>query len=178
MPELPLLTFDMDGVLCRPPFGINPGGSGKKSRTAPGKLDILWLTERWRYCFRRPMPGAVEGLKALQDEYRCVVLTARGEAARPMTERWFRRHFGEVPVIHMRPSWRERSGQFKARMIAELKPVGHFEDDAFTAAWVAELVERVFVVDWPRNRSVEGSNIIRIRSLGEAGRVLRGQSQR
>ncbi len=52
-------------------------------------------------------------------------------------------------------------------------PVAHFEDDAFTAAWVAELVERVFVVDWPRNRTLEGSNITRIRTLEEAEGVLR-----
>jgi hypothetical protein len=175
--ELPLLTFDMDGVLCRPPFGINPGGSAKNSRTAAGKRDILWLTERWRYCFRRPMPGAVDGFGALQLEYRCVVVTARGEAARPLTERWFRHYFDEVPVIHMRPSWRERSGQFKARVIEELKPIAHCEDDAFTAAWVAELVDRVFVVDWPRNRSLEGSNITRIRTLREAADVLRGGTQ-
>ena len=32
--ERQLLTFDMDGVLCRPPLGINPGtGTGKRRVT-------------------------------------------------------------------------------------------------------------------------------------------------
>ncbi|MBK7328813.1 MAG: hypothetical protein IPI85_06955 [Dehalococcoidia bacterium] len=62
-PERPLLTFDMDGVLCRPPFGINPGSGRHKRRDAPGQKGLLWATESWRYHFRKPMPGAVEGYK-------------------------------------------------------------------------------------------------------------------
>jgi hypothetical protein len=74
----PVLTFDLDGVLCRPPFGINPGRGMHKARGAPGKRGILWATERWRYRGRRPMPGAVVGFRLVGERFECKVLTARG----------------------------------------------------------------------------------------------------
>jgi hypothetical protein len=173
MPERPLLTFDMDGVLCRPPFGINPGTAKGKRRDARGKRGIAWFTERWRYHFRRPMPGAIEGFKALAQEFEVAVVTARGHAAEGMTRGWLKHHFGVEPRLYTRPSWHETSAQFKARMAGELRPLAHFEDDPFSAAWVAELVPRVFVVDWPRNKGLVGPNITRISRLEEALAVLR-----
>ena len=172
-----LLTFDLDGVLCRPPFGINPGSGKGKRRDARGHAGILWLTERWRYIGRRPMPGALEAFEQLAGMYDVVVVTARGEQARPLTERWFRRYLGRVPDLRMRPSAEETSAQFKVRVIQELQPEAHFEDDPFTAGWVAELVPRVFLVDWPRNRWLEGGNIVRVRSVAEAVPLLAGSVQ-
>lgn len=170
--DRPVITLDLDGVLCRPPFGINPGRGKNKRRDTPGRKNLLWLTERWRYRGRKPMPGAREGLAALQERFDCQVVTARAEVARPYTEAWFARHFGSVPPIHFRPHWRETSAQFKARMVRELKPVAHFEDDPFTAAWVAELGPAVFLVDWPRNRWLEGERIHRVESVASALPVI------
>jgi hypothetical protein len=169
----PLITLDLDGVLCRPPFGINPGSGRHRRRDAPGKPNLLWLTERWRYFGRQPMPGAREGLAALRESFDCHIVTARATVAEPHTRRWLARNFGDPPPIHFRPHWRETSAQFKVRMMAELGPVAHFEDDPFTAAWVAEIVPHVFLVDWPRNRWLEGPNIHRIGRLGEASLLLR-----
>jgi hypothetical protein len=164
----PIVTFDMDGVLCRPPFGINPGKGRSKRRDAPGTKSLLWLTERWRYALRKPMPGAVEGFHAVAAIAEVCVLSARGEQARPAAEAWFRRHFGLIPKIYLRPSWRESSAQFKARRVVELGAVAHFEDDPFTAKWVAELVPQVFLVDWRRNRWLDEPNVHRIKRIAEA----------
>ncbi|MCX7616874.1 hypothetical protein [Tepidiforma sp.] len=164
----PLLTFDLDGVLCRPPFGINPGSGRHKRRDAQGKGGILWLTEGWRYLGRKPMPGALEAFSRLSEMFECVVVTARGEQARPLTERWFQRYLGRVPRIEMRPSPAETSAQFKARVVGGLGPLAHFEDDPFTATWLAELLPRVYLVDWGRNRWLAGPNITRVRSVSEA----------
>lgn len=172
MAARPLLTFDMDGVLCRPPFGINPGKGHGKRRDAQGKRGLLWMTESWRYHLRKPMPGAVEGFRQLARDYECVVVTARGGPAEALTRRWFERYFGEVPALHVRPGWHETSAQFKARKIGELKPVAHFEDDPFTAAWISELVDAVFLVDWTRNRWLAGEKIHRIRAVAEAVPIL------
>jgi len=168
MAARPVLTFDMDGVLCRPPFGINPGKGRHKQRDKAGRLNLLWLTERWRYAGRRPMPGAPEALRELAAQYDCKVLSARGEVARRHTERWFARYFGTVPELHLRPHWRESPAQFKTRKVVELGAVAHFEDDPHTAAWVAELVPAVFLVDWPRNRWLNAERIHRVPSLREA----------
>jgi hypothetical protein len=173
MPARPLLTFDLDGVLCRPPFGINPGRGRHKTRTVEGTNNLLWRTERWRYLFRRPMPGAVEGLRELRGSFECHVLSARGERARALTERWLARHFGFEPAVHLRPHWRETSAGFKVRMVQELRPLAHFEDDPHTASWVAELVPAVFLVDWWRNRWLEGDRVYRVTRLVDAIPALR-----
>ncbi len=168
----PLVTFDLDGVLCRPPFGINPGKGQHKRREGEGHRNLLWVTERWRYLGRKPMPGAVEGFRQLSESFECHVVTARAEVARGLTEGWFERYFGAVPTLHMRPHWREKSAQFKARRVVELGAVAHFEDDPHTAAWLAELVPAVFLVDWPRNRWLEGERIHRVSRLSEAAAEL------
>ena len=172
MPERPLVTFDFDGVLCRPPFGLNPGKGRSQSRETPGHGGLLWATERWRYHFRRPMPGAAEGFRAISAHFRCAVVTARGGQAEGLTRGWLQRHLGVIPELHTRPHWNETSAQYKARKMRELQPLAHFEDDPFTATWLAELVPHVFLVDWPRNRGLSGPNIHRIRSLEEALPVL------
>lgn len=167
-----ILTFDLDGVLCRPPFGINPGKGLGKDRAEPGRKSILWRTESWRYFGRGPMPGAVEGFRELAQRYDCQVITARSDIVRKYTEAWFARNFGMVPLIHMRPHWRETPAQFKARKVRELGAFAHFEDDPHTAEWIAELVEHVFLVDWRRNRWLERDRITRIERIGEAIPVL------
>lgn len=173
MPKKPVITFDLDGVIVRPPLGINPGSKIHKPRDAEGKRGILWLTERWRYAGRRPMPGAIEGLSRLTLNFDCRLLSARGEAARPITERWLSRYLGSIPPLHLRPDWHETPAQFKTRMVRELGAVAHFEDDPHTAAWVSELVRAVFLVDWRRNRALpDRENIFRVRSVLDAvGRI-------
>jgi hypothetical protein len=164
----PVLTFDLDGVLCRPPFGINPGkGTGKQPGTK-GKKGLLWYTEGWRYRGRKPMPGAMSRLRELSTVYDCKVVSARGEAARPLTEAWFRRYLGYCPELYLRPHWRETSAAFKARKVVQLGAAAHFEDDPHTAAWLSELIPRVFLVDWPRNRWLTRPNVQRIVTLSQA----------
>jgi hypothetical protein len=120
------------------------------------------------------MPGAVQGFRRFNEQFECVVLTARAESARQLTEAWLRRHLGAVPALYMRPHWRETSAQFKVRMVGELRPRAHFEDDPFTAGWVAELVPDVFLVDWRRNRWLSGPNIHRVQLLTGAAPLLEG----
>lgn len=168
MTARPLITLDLDGVICRPPFGINPGRGRNKSREGEGTKSLLWRTERWRYLGRRPMDGAKEGLRLLSERYDIRVLSARARDAQPLTERWFAKNIGFVPPLYLRPDWREKPAQFKARMAGELRPLAHFEDDPHTAGWLAELLPAVFLVDWWRNRWFEAPNVYRIQRLADA----------
>jgi hypothetical protein len=172
MPGRQILTFDLDGVLCRPPFGLNPGKGRHKSREKPGHRSVLWLTEPGRYLGRRPMPGAVEGLRELSKTYDCRVLSARGARSVEHTRAWFKKYFGTVPEFHLRPHWSETPAQFKVRMVSELGPYAHFEDDPHTAQWIAEIIPEVFLVNWRRNHWLEGPNIHRITRIGEAATLL------
>ena len=87
----PLVTFDMDGVLSRNPWGINPGGVSSDA-TSPARLPRpTWPLERWLYLRRKPMPGAVEGFHAIAERFECAIVSARGEGSRPLTEDWLPR---------------------------------------------------------------------------------------
>jgi hypothetical protein len=174
MTSPPTLTFDMDGVLCRPPFGINPGAHRTKVRRVEGRRTLLHFTEPYRYFLRRPMEGAVEGFRLLSADYDCRVLTARTEQTRRATEGWFRRWFGMVPALELRTDWRETPAAFKARKTRELGALAHFEDDPHTAAWVAEGIPAVMLLDWRRNRWLDVPNVHRIHRISEAAPLLAG----
>jgi uncharacterized HAD superfamily protein len=107
-------------------------------------------------------------VQQIVERYDWAVVTARGESARRLTEAWLVRNFGALPRVHMRSTWKETPAQFKVRVISELNAEAHFEDDPFTAAWVAEIGTRVFLVDWPRNRDLSGSGITRVESVASA----------
>lgn len=174
-----MLTFDLDGVVCRPPLGINPGRGRHKSREGEGTRGLLWRTETWRYRGRRPMEGAAEGLHLLNTRFECKVLSARSAAARELTVSWFERYIGFVPELHLREDWREKPAQFKARKVLELGAFAHFEDDPHTALWLAELLPAVFLVDWWRNRWLEAeahAGLHRIHVLAEAAPMLEALS--
>ena len=169
----PILTFDLDGVLCRPPFGINPGRSMNKPRTVEGRKSLLWSSERMRYAGRKPMPGAREGFLWFSEHYDCRIVSARSERAREVTESWLRRYFGIVPEVHLRPDWRETAAAYKLRKVQELGATAHFEDDPHTAAWLAEHIPAVLLIDWWRNRWLKAARVHRIHWIAEAGAVLR-----
>ena len=168
----PLVTFDIDGVLCRSPFGINPGRVSANPTSPPRLPRPTWPFERWLYLRRKPMPGALDGFRVVAERFECAVVSARSEAARTVTEGWLTDTFGASPLLRLRPSWRERSSAFKARVIPPLKPLAHFEDDPNTALLLAERIPHVFLVDWPRNRGVERDNIHRIECISDALPIL------
>jgi uncharacterized HAD superfamily protein len=113
------------------------------------------------------MPGAVEGLTRLSTSHDIVVVTARAEKSRGLTERWLAANLGFVPPVLMRPTWRETSAAFKARVIGSLGPAVHFEDDPFTADWIADLNVPVALIDWPRNRGLSRAGVVRVSSIAE-----------
>lgn len=167
-PASPLVTFDLDGVLARPPFGINPGENRHKDRAKPGSRNLLWMTESFRYFGRRPMPGAREGVAAVSEIARVAVVTARAGVAEGHVRRWLRHNIGVVPDLYLRPHWRETSAAYKARLVPSLGAVAHVEDDPHTARWLAELIPLVVLIDWPRNRWLEGDNILRVGRIEDA----------
>ena len=118
------------------------------------------------------MPGVREGLRLLGERFECQVVSARSVDASGYTSSWFRRFIGVEMPLNLRPEYSEKPAQFKARCVAELKPIAHFEDDPHTAAWLAELLPAVFLVDWPRNRWLDLPNVHRINRLEEALPVL------
>jgi hypothetical protein len=129
---------------------------------------VFWYLEPWRFAARLPMDGAMDGLRQLNGQVDWAILSARSEASRKLTHAWLARHLCVRPPLYLRPSWRETPAAFKARMVVELGVAAHFEDDADTAAWLAELIPLVFLVDWPRNRWLSCPGAHRIRRIADA----------
>ena len=155
----PLLTLDFDGVICRPPFGLNVGihrtflDPGEPPRSA--RVYPRWLNtplDHLRFDLRAPMPGIAETLRALRLVRRLAVVTGR----RTAPTGWLRRHgldqlVDEVVVN----TTRLKSPHFKLDALSVLGAAEHVDDDPRTAQLLAQASRaQVFLCDWPRNRDL------------------------
>ena len=176
----PLLTIDLDGVICRPPLGVNigihRGFLDPEREPAPARVPPRWisaLVDPARFELRRPLPGVRRALAELASERRLVVLTGR----RSSPARWLARHglaaFAEAVVFNEGPL---SSPHYKLRAVDDLGAAEHVDDDPRTAQLLAERGRcRVFLRDWPRNRSLAyAPGVTRVSDLDELARRLRG----
>jgi hypothetical protein len=155
----PLLTLDLDGVICAPIFGLNPGIGRRMidAAAAPPEAAVppRWLSAPWdraRFDLRRPLPEARAALKRLSAHRRLIVLTGRRSDPEP----WLHRHglAGLLDGIVFNETT-SRSAHFKLRRSAELGAAEHIDDDGPTAQLLAELgTVRSYLRDWPRNRGL------------------------
>lgn len=176
---LPLLTIDMDGVICEPPFGRNLGihrsflDPAAPPRTA--HVPRRWfsrIADPVRFDLRRPLPGAREALAELRELRTLLLLTGR----RSPPDRWLRRH-GFAPlldgvVINETPL---RSPHFKLEAIAELGASAHIDDDGRTVQLLAQRSQaQPYLRDWPRNRGLPyDDRVRRVADLGALAALLR-----
>jgi hypothetical protein len=180
--DLPLVTVDLDGVLCRPPFGWNVTARGPVEppdvpRT--GRLDrvrgLAWRAEPFRYSGRRGMPGARPFLEALHPRFRLVLVTARGVPAAESTRRWLEQR-GLLPYLDglaFRADPHRPATYYKADAVAGLHAAWHVDDDGRTAMTVMRLSGvPVVVVAWPRNAGEYPAGVSRVASLGAAAQFL------
>ena len=178
--RLPLLTVDLDGVICAPPVGLNLGiGRRLLDPDAPpvaARVPPRWLSvplDRVRFGFRRPLPEARDALAALSELRRLVVLTGR----RTSPLRWMERHgldrYVEDIVVNDGPL---ASAHFKLRCAQELGAAEHIDDDGPTAQLLAERSKvAAYVRDWPRNRGLPyAPRVTRVANLGELAQRLAG----
>lgn len=176
--QRPILTVDLDGVICRPPFGVNLGirNDALDPQNSPPSALVLprWIGERidsLRFDFRRPLPEAREGLRALSKLRQIVVLTGR----RSSPERWLRRHelskFVDRIVINR---GQNASAHFKLRCVRELGASEHIDDDGQTVQLLAnQSSARVYLRDWPRNRDLHNPNdVTRVTDIQELAEHL------
>lgn len=178
MSDRPLLTLDLDGVICSPPLGINlgihrsfldPDAVPPATRVLPSRLGVVLDTLRFE--FRRPLAGVREALQSLAGSHRLVLLTGR----RSSPARWLRRHaldnnLDEIVINETSLP----SAHFKLRMVGELAASAHVDDDGRTAQLLAQRSSvAVFLRDWPRNRGLAlAPKVRRVADLAELARIL------
>ena len=168
--DRPTLSFDLDGVLARPPFGRNPTANRDISllpmhrepqarRTPPGNPWDRLLAATYfalRYRGRTAMPGAGDLLRAATVRHRAIIITARDWRGRPTTLAWLDRAglLGLVDDVICNETGLS-SPQFKRWAVTEHGVSRHVEDDPATAALVARLDVAVDLIDWPWNRGLD-----------------------
>jgi len=175
---LPLITIDLDGVICAPILGWN-AGIHRTFLDADAPPPVASRPPRWlgdpldwlRFEVRRPLPEAREALSRLHRLRRVVVLTGRRSAPR----RWLRRYGMAQFVDDVLINATDRaSPHYKLEAIARLGAAEHIDDDGRTAQLLAQRSEaRVYLRDWPRNRDLDfHPGVIRVDNLLDLARRL------
>ena len=179
---LPLLTIDMDGVICQPPFGRNLGiHRDFLDPDAPpirARVPSRWfkrIVDPLRFELRRPLPGAREALAELRGLRTLLLLTGR----RSPPDRWLRRH-GFAPLLDgvVINETALRSPHFKLAAIAELGASEHIDDDGRTVQLLAQRSQaQPYLRDWPRNRALPyDERVRRVADLGALAALLRDEA--
>ena len=183
----------MDGVLCRPITWLNlvisrdvarpldlTRGSPKSSTSLTRQIVDTRAVETIRYAWRRPLPRVGDGVAALADVRRLVLLSGRPERARRETERWLVRHKlrdyfsqivlndGDLP-----------NASFKLLTIRERGSREHVDDDGRVAFLLAtEANQTVFLISWLGNAVLPYPvGVRRVRNLVEAANLIRNGDQ-
>jgi uncharacterized HAD superfamily protein len=183
-PNLPLITVDLDGVLCEPPLGFNltargPVMAADVTRPLGRFKRWMWRTEPLRYYGRRRMAGADAFLRDLSPHFRLYLVTARGRAAALHTRAWLERNglwrYLDGLVFRAGPEMPPHA--FKAETIAAFQPAWHVDDDGRTAMHVADRSGRpVLLIAWPRNVGTYPERIVRVPSLADGAAFLLRQN--
>lgn len=186
---LPEMTVDMDGVLCRPVLGVNfvisrdiqhPPDVQRVRHTRSIPRTLRWLDARLgqgvRYGWRMPMPQVADGLSALAEMRRLILLSGRPETARKTTEQWLIRHglrdyFSEIVLNDRGLS----NAAFKLSTTRERGIMQHVDDDGRVAYFLAKDAPRtVFLIAWPKNDGLPyPATVYRVSNLTEAATKVR-----
>jgi hypothetical protein len=177
----------MDGVLCRPVTWFNfvisrdverPLVLTAKTRKQPPlhhRVAESRVGQTLRYAWRPPMPDVQEGLAALANLRRLVLLSGRPETSRVSTEGWLRRHglrdyFSEV-VLNDRHL---PNASFKLLTARERGITEHVDDDGRVAFFLAQDGPRtVYLISWRGNSGLPyPPGVQRVRSLLQVASLL------
>lgn len=182
--DLPLLTVDMDGVICRPILGQNIGIHREfldpQAPAKPARVVPRWLNQRLdhlRFNFRRPVEGAREAIADLRRVRRLVLLTGRRTAPHGWLQRYgFDGLFDDVVINDTN----RRSPHYKLEVVRRLGADEHVDDDARTVQLLANLAGvRIFLCDWPRNRGLPlDDRIVRVQGIADLARRLLAERAR
>ncbi len=182
----PLIGIDMDGVICRPPLGLNlpiaPGPYSEKSllpgqRRVPQGLNLLALKLflKLKYFARTPLPGALAGIQAISEHRTPVLVTSRNCAGKTIIDAWLKKYgFAQFFAAVHSNGLGLPSPDFKWHMCSRLGIKEFIDDDGRVADHLSRKgLKSVFLRDWPRNRGyVYLPNVTRVQNLTEVARLL------
>ena len=190
----PKLGVDLDGVICRPPLGLNiligkgpyeghlnPHGTYMDSakRGKLGSSPIISFLQKVKYIRRSPLPDAPEGLRAIKEHRDMILITSRNSLVQKRVEHWLERHgirelFDAVHTNHLGIP----SPEFKWHMVSQQGIDEFIDDDGRVADFLARRgLRRVYLRDWPRNRGYKyPESVIRVENLIQVAERLANNS--
>lgn len=183
----PLISFDFDGVICRPPFNQNRV-LGRKlhddelpedirqvdglATNLPRQvyLQVRGLFEDLKYLGRDPMPAAREGIIAVSQYRTPVIITGRSYMAKRIIDAWLKKYnmeeyFSAIYANNTALPTR----QFKLYMLRRLNIQEHLDDDgAITYYLATKGISQLYLRDWDRNVGIPyPSNVQHFTNISE-----------
>ena len=171
----PVMSFDFDGVICRPPLGFNVA-LGRELDLAPLKPDAVvktydgtaqslslrarfklqGLIESVKYFGRSPLPFVDEGLRAIVEHRTPIIVTGRSFLAKQIVEAWLLRYGFTKYFQGVYPNNTPlRTAQYKLYTLRARGISEHVDDDGSITYYLANNgIARLYLVDWPRNRGL------------------------
>lgn len=153
------ISFDMDGILAKPPFGISPRIGGKihhvniqKNIGFYKKYGIIAAHQ-----FRSPVKDAQSVVADLADEkFTLYVNTGRPYFLKALTKKWlitynFSSYFHDLcimPEVTLPWEWKEK-------IIKEKNILAHIDDDPITVNYLAQnTLAQIYFLVWPETKNV------------------------
>ena len=165
---LPMISVDLDGVICSPFLNRNlaikrdleipPLPTPIRGDAEAQETRYLFVRRMWqevRYAGRRPLPRVREGLAELAKVRKPVLVTGRSWLAKEIILRWLDRHGLAEYISEIYPNNTNlSSAQFKLWSVQRLQVAEHIDDDGSVALYLAKHGIKVFLRDWPQNRGL------------------------
>lgn len=194
--DKPLFSFDFDGVICRPPLGQNrvlgrqlhddelPESVRRVDAPAKGFQDKTWLKfrgffETIKYLGRIPMPQAREGIVAINELRRPVIITGRSFLAKEIVEAWLKKYdmtqfFEGVYANNTNVGTR----LYKLYTLRAMGITEHADDDGAISYYLARKGIQVYLRDWSRNEGLPyPSSVVHFRNIEEIAQHLAKHDQ-
>ncbi|MDB5082936.1 MAG: hypothetical protein JWP00_4860 [Chloroflexi bacterium] len=190
--DKPLISFDFDGVICRPPFGQNrvlgrmlhEEDLPENIRMVDGPATTLQrriylqargLVEDLKYFGRDPMEAAREGIIAVSQYRTPIIITGRSYMAKSIIDAWLKKYkmeeyFSAIYANNTALPTR----QFKLYMLRRLNIDEHVDDDGAITYYLAKKgIKQLFLRDWPRNQGLPyPANVAHFTNISEIARHL------
>lgn len=171
--DKPYISFDFDGVICRPPFGQNRVlGRMLHEEELPESIRMVdgpattmkrqiylqarGLVEDLKYFGRDPMTAAREGIIAVSQYRTPIIVTGRSYMAKSIIDAWLKRYnMEEYFAAIYANNTALPTRQFKLYMLRRLNIDEHIDDDGAITYYLAKKgVKQLFLRDWPRNQGL------------------------
>jgi len=191
-PNRPYFSFDFDGVICRPPFGMNQViGRKLLEDELPEKVQLIngpatdfarknylklrGLVETVKYFGRKPMPMAREGLIEISKYRTPIIITGRSFLAQRIIEVWLAKYNMTQYFGGIYPNNTDlRTRKYKLHMLRQMNISEHADDDGEITYYLAKRgVPRLYLRVWPRNVDLPyPDNVTRFQYLLEIAQNL------